>query len=283
MISVIVATYNRADKLPTLLDSFLCAQDSLSVAPQLIIVDNNSNDNTQKIVVSYKDKIENLTLLYEPKQGLSNARNCGIASAEHDILAFTDDDCQISAEWMQGIASAFEKNIELSILCGAALSESHESSKVGTREQTYSSKISSLKDVLEFSIGCNLSIHKRVIEKVGNFDPTLGKGAKHQAAEDIDLVYRAVSEGSRAQYDPNVVIYHKHKRETAEEIDRVQAQYAIGRGAFYMKNIMGRDTNSLRGLYWETRSALSGLFSSRESRKLLSNLYTGAFRRLIHQ
>jgi len=98
-ISVIICTYNRSNSLA---DTLLCLtkQTYESENWELIVVDNNSNDNTKEIISELSKQLPNLTYKFEPQQGLSYARNLGINSAKGEIIAFTDDDVLPEKDWL---------------------------------------------------------------------------------------------------------------------------------------------------------------------------------------
>ena len=101
-ISVIICTYNRSNSLA---DTLCClAKQSYNIQSwELIVVDNNSDDNTKEIVGQYSRKLPNLTYKFESQQGLSYARNLGINSAHGDIIVFTDDDVLPDDDWLEKI------------------------------------------------------------------------------------------------------------------------------------------------------------------------------------
>ncbi|MDD1613734.1 MAG: glycosyltransferase family 2 protein, partial [Methylococcaceae bacterium] len=98
-ISVIICTYNRANSLADTLHC-LTKQSYETANWELIVVDNNSNDNTKEIISEYSKKLPNLIYKFEPQQGLSFARNLGIHSAHGAIIAFTDDDVLPEFDWL---------------------------------------------------------------------------------------------------------------------------------------------------------------------------------------
>ena len=95
-ISLIVATYKRAEQLLVTLSS-VAAQQTAPQRWECIIVDNNSTDDTRQRAASFIAEHPDLNIRYhfEPQQGLSHARNAGIAIAQGDIIAFVDDDERI--------------------------------------------------------------------------------------------------------------------------------------------------------------------------------------------
>lgn len=96
--SVIIATYNRADELPRTLESLkkLEADEPWEV----IVVDNNSSDNTREVVEGVKSFPVPLRYIFEKEQGRSAALNAGIRAAQGEILAVTDDDVRVDPHWL---------------------------------------------------------------------------------------------------------------------------------------------------------------------------------------
>src|SRR5271155_3053548 len=101
-LSVIVCTRNRSHTITACLDSIAAA---LSVAApikaEIVVVDNASTDDTSDIVKAWATACAfPVRLLFEPNKGLAVARNCGVSGSQGDLLAFTDDDCRLSLEYI---------------------------------------------------------------------------------------------------------------------------------------------------------------------------------------
>ena len=76
------------------------------------MVDNNSTDQTRQVVQNLQRRYpELIRYVFEPKQGISNARNSGIAVAKGQILAFLDDDCEPEPGWAEQLATAYRTNV----------------------------------------------------------------------------------------------------------------------------------------------------------------------------
>jgi glycosyltransferase involved in cell wall biosynthesis len=86
------------------------------------VVDNNSTDETREIThrVIGEDPGK-FRYIFEPKQGLSYARNAGIASARAEIIAFTDDDVRVSTSWVSRIKAGFAAEPSADFLGGKVL------------------------------------------------------------------------------------------------------------------------------------------------------------------
>lgn len=118
-LSVVVCTYNRSALLEKTLRSFPGVEAGFPV--ELIIVDNNSSDDTREVVQSCRGVLEDkfaVSYVFEPVQGLSAARNSGVTAAKGDIIAFIDDDAVPCREWLTSIRDFFVANTEADALGG---------------------------------------------------------------------------------------------------------------------------------------------------------------------
>ena len=107
-LTIAICTYNRAHILPRVLTSLL-QQTVSSENYFVLIVNNNSTDNTQETAVSFKDKFTNIRIILEKNQGLSHARNRALKECQTDWLAFLDDDAKAHPDWIETIARTIKK------------------------------------------------------------------------------------------------------------------------------------------------------------------------------
>ena len=78
---------------------------------EVIVVDNNSSDNTRKVVEDFVRSSElNIRYVFEGKQGHSHARNTGVKEAKGEIIAFTDDDVIVEKSWIHNIDRIFKED-----------------------------------------------------------------------------------------------------------------------------------------------------------------------------
>ena len=116
-LSVIVPTYRRLGLLIRTLHSLL-SQHAPGVRYEVLVVDNNSGDNTRAVVEASAYKRRNVRYLFEPRQGVSHARNTGIDAARAPLIAFIDDDVEASRNWVAAIKDAFDSHPEIDCLGG---------------------------------------------------------------------------------------------------------------------------------------------------------------------
>lgn len=100
LLHVVICTYNRAHLLKHTLDS-LARQDAPPDLWRVLVVDNNCTDNTRAVVEAFKDNIRDLTIVTEPRQGLTEARQRGFRATTAPWVAFVDDDCVLHESWVR--------------------------------------------------------------------------------------------------------------------------------------------------------------------------------------
>ena len=120
-VSVVISTYNRCTLLARALES-LQNQDTADVSYEILVVDNNSTDETRAVTQRMINATPGrLRYVFESKQGLSYARNAGIASARAKIIAFTDDDVRVANNWVSRIKAGFAAEPSVDFLGGKVL------------------------------------------------------------------------------------------------------------------------------------------------------------------
>lgn len=116
-ISVVVVTFNRAEMLKEILSSLA---EQIRCPDEVIIVDNNSTDNTKEIVDSFRGSI-NIIYVLERGVSIASARNAGVKMASGDIVAFTDDDCVADKEWLYYLEMNFLRDPSIGMVGGEIL------------------------------------------------------------------------------------------------------------------------------------------------------------------
>lgn len=107
-IDVILPTYNRADILPRAIDSFLAATLPDHAETHLVVLDNNSTDNTRALVQSYTDRHPTrIHYLFVEPQGVRHALQAATDHSTAEVVARFDDDEELQHDWLQVLARNF--------------------------------------------------------------------------------------------------------------------------------------------------------------------------------
>ena len=211
-VSVVLSTFNRAQVLGPALDALL-GQHSSAPEYEVIVVDNNSTDATPSIVQSRLTGGRGgprLRYVFEPRQGLSNARNAGIASARSGLVAFTDDDVRVRPDWVRVIKESFDARPDVACVSGpvlpiwespppAWLTSRHWLGPLALQDYGNESFLLDRKTPLSLA-GANLAFRIQVFDRIGPFSPAYAR------AEDSELLLRFWGHGYRAAYVPAMII-----------------------------------------------------------------------------
>jgi len=257
MISVVIATRNRADALARCLESF-AGMAADGTVWELVVVDNGSTDGTGAAIDGFAARSPApVRRLFEARPGVSAARNRGIAAARHSVIAFTDDDCIVDPPWLGAIAAAFAGAAAPDLVGGRVDLHDPRDMPVAIRPFDAPAEIDGFDSVRSHLIGCNFAASRRLLDRIGGFDESFGPGSWSLAGEDLELFCRAVHAGCRAVYDPSVRVRHGHGRRDPAEIARLGRSYARGCGAALGKRIRAGQAQLWRPAYWEFRGLLA--------------------------
>lgn len=217
-ISCVICSYNRERYIAGAIESLV--NQTLSPADyEIIIIDNNSTDNTANICASLLEKhsaTHNIYYFVEKKQGLSHARNRGIDEAKSGLICYIDDDAIAEADFLENIVKFFEQKPEAAGVGGKIIPRYVDGkpdwmnhfmeglvSKVDNGENVFQY------DGRKFPIGCNMTYQKSWLEKIGRFDPDLGrKGNSGEASEEKDVFMKIFAKGGKVFYLPNAGVEH---------------------------------------------------------------------------
>lgn len=218
-LDVIVPTYNRQEMLKRTLDSLLAARvpDGLSV--RVTVVDNNSKDETRRVVEDYMERYgaARVSYLLEKEQGRSPALNAGIRATDGDLVGTIDDDEEIDAGWYEQAYEAFSGG-EVDFIGGPCAprwgAERPEWFPLSYRGVVGwvegGDKVCPFDDNYPgILMGGNAVLRRSVLDKVGLYTTALGRTDKHLlSCEDEEMYRRLRDAGARGLYLPGLIIYH---------------------------------------------------------------------------
>lgn len=225
-LSVLICTYNRARLLEQTLDTLQRATAPAGCKVDVIIVDNNSTDDTRDVVrrVAAMGPFP-VTYLVERQQGKGFALNTGLTVAHGDIVALTDDDVLPAKNWLVGIVENFRTH-DVVFVFGKVLPRWEvppppEMLTVRARDiwgplalidygdqpVRYDSESFGKR---RLPVGANLALRRQAIEQVGGWRTDLGRVDNTLiAGEDRELCVRLYQAGLYSGvYDPSVMVKH---------------------------------------------------------------------------
>jgi len=221
LVSVIVPVYNDAKRIKICVEKLL-NQSYPQDKYEIIIIDNNSSDNTVNVIKRYPVKI-----LFEKNiQSSYAARNKGIKEAKGEIIAFTDSDCQPTEDWIKN-------GVEAMFLEGAGLIGGKVSFIFSDQKDPFEiyDSIKNMQQKDKVSKGhaatANLFVRKNIFEKMGFFPENVKSGG------DVDWTSRAVSKGFYLIYKNTVRVFHPTRKKN--ELLRKQLRIGYGQAPLLIK------------------------------------------------
>lgn len=234
-LSVVVCTRNRAEGLQRCLNAIRQA-DFAATNAELVLVNNASTDSTQSLLEAFAaSESFPVTVIQEPKPGLSNARNAGLAATTGEVVSFTDDDCYVEKDYCTAVIQAFRTHPDIDYFGGRIL-------RFDPTDSLYACEHSETFFAIEAGSfipagliqGANMGFTRRLLNKVGLYDPDMGAGTRFRC-EDVDYIARCSIAGFRGAHVPQVVVWHHHGRKEGPELEALKRENDYARGAYYAK------------------------------------------------
>jgi GT2 family glycosyltransferase len=252
-LSLVVCTRNRVAQLSECLQVL----ERLLPGPswELIVVDNGSSDETPKFLKQYSGSLP-LQVVREPRPGLGGARNRGWRAAQGELIAFTDDDCYPSPDFLRAIAAAFAESDAIGFVGGPVMLydplDVHMSIKESLAYETFPASSFIPAGAIH---GANFAFRRSTLEMIDGFDELFGAGAPFFSAEDTDALGRALAAGWTGVYNPRIVVTHNHGRRGGGDVALLARHYSRGRGAYYAKALLNsrQRYTYAKSWYWAVR------------------------------
>jgi glucosyl-dolichyl phosphate glucuronosyltransferase len=184
---------------------------------ELLIVDNNSKDQTRHVVEEFVRRFPTrCRYIFEPRQGKSYALNTGIREAREEILAFVDDDVAVDTKWLENLSAVFQ--CEQWAGAGGRVLPEHNftppawlsvEGKYALAPLAIFSLGTQPEELLEPPFGTNMAFRAEVFTKVGGFRTDLGPRPDSEIrGEDTEFGMRVLAAGYRLWYEPSAIVYH---------------------------------------------------------------------------
>ena len=200
-VAIIIPAYNEEETIEKCLDSCL---DQTSPADEIIIVNNNSTDDTVNIVKRYQRNNPDhvIRLLNEKEQGIIAARNHGFNAAKSDVMGRIDSDSTISPTWVEAVRATFaDENVAAAT--GPVQYYDMPMQDLGLKvDEKIRNALHNMAKDHRFLFGSNMAMRRSVwqqIRQFSNLDPN------DELHEDIDLALTLFENGFEVTYDPKMV------------------------------------------------------------------------------
>jgi GT2 family glycosyltransferase len=246
LVSLVVATYDRPADLRACLRSLVAQMTDRPT--EIIVVDNHpASELTPPVVAEFPS----VRLLRETRQGLSYARNAGIAASAGAIVVATDDDVVMQADWLEKLLAPFARD-DVMIVTGNVLPAELETRaqqlfehygglgrgfvRVEAGGDWFGSWYQEAVPTWQLGATANAAFRTTIFThpRIGMLDPALGAGSPTGCSEDTDLFYRVLAAGFTIVYEPAAYVWHHHRRDMRALRRQIYA-YSKGHVAYHVK------------------------------------------------
>lgn len=207
-VDVIVATRNRPDDFSRLLPTVVQqTHDDF----RFLVVDQSDDPAPNAAAIRALDDAR-LEHLVHAQKGKSRALNLALSQSSAPIVAFTDDDCTLPADWLATAVRLMHEQPEVGVLFGNLTPAPHDSERwfipaiQFERPRVHRGPLLWSRGLL--GMGANMIIRRSVLETIGYFDEDLGPGGPHFTGEEVELTYRALQHGFRVEQHPALRVMH---------------------------------------------------------------------------
>lgn len=228
--SIIIPSYNRPQQLQQCLGSLTrlsYPKDKFEV----IVVDDGSPEKVAGIVEPFAGPLD-IHLLRQENAGPASARNNGAQRARGHYLAFIDDDCQPSADWLDQMAGQLRKTPDR--LLGGKTVNILERNLFSSASQFIVDIVydhyNQRPDEARFFASNNMIVPKGIYLDIGGF-PTSFRRA---GGEDRELCDRWLWKGYKMSFVEKAIVYHAHDLSL---MSYCKQHFAYGIGAYYYHRI----------------------------------------------
>lgn len=211
IVSVVVPTYNRCDRLRRVLGA-LAVQTLPRHSFEVIVVSDGSTDGTDEYLCSGQTPLEVVSVT-QPNSGPGPARNAGVERARGDLVVFVDDDVVAEPDLVEQHVRSHEQDGGPLVVMGPMLTPADFTPTAWIRweqdklEQQYDAmKRGDWQATFRQFYTGNASLPRALVHEVGGFD------GRFRRAEDVELSYRLHEAGCRFEFNPNAVGWHYAER-----------------------------------------------------------------------
>ena len=221
-ITIIIPAYNCCKTILQTIEA-VKKQEGLIEPPEIIIVDDGSNDKTLEVLNQIKD----IKVLSQHNSGPASARNNGAKASTGDILVFTDSDTVPHKDWLKNLTEPFE-NPDIVATTGTYSIENCESKLASLIQYEIENKHSKYNDYVAFGGSYNLAIRRDLFFSIGGFNEEY----KSASSEDVDISYKILNRGYKIKFVKSAIVGHFHPESLIKYL-KTQFKHGFWRAKLY--------------------------------------------------
>jgi L-malate glycosyltransferase len=241
MLTVLLATRNRADILRNVLEAY-CRLEAPSGGWKLVVADNGSTDATSKVITAFASRLP-LSSVYEPRLGKNSALNAGLELIEGDLTVLTDDDAFPHEDWLVQLRKAADEQSAYAMFGGVVVPRWETPPPAWTQwidlGPVFTITPTSMREGELTSVtmvqGPNMAIRASLFQTGLRFDSSIGPcGSSYPMGSETEILLRLGRQGYRAWHVRNAVVEHWVRSEQLSKAWVLRRATRYGRGWYRM-------------------------------------------------
>lgn len=233
-VSIVIPVFNKSHFTDQCLHSIFSSINSTQF--EVIIIDNNSNDNTHEIIEKYTTQFNNISYLRNNVNlGFAKANNLGVEKSKNDIILLLNNDTVVTDGWIDNLLKPISEDKTVGAVSAKLLFEDNTIQHAGVvvikdmqfgdplvarhihyKKDKNSPEVNEIMEYQALTAAC-LLIRKSAFLEVNGFDEEYWNGY-----EDVDLCFKLRERGYKLVYQPNSIVYHFESQSGAERFTKVK-------------------------------------------------------------
>lgn len=211
LLSVVIVNYNGKSLLGDCLAS-LCAQDYPEEKMEIVVVDNGSNDDSEKFIATFYPRVK---IIKNDVNNYCKANNMGIKKAKGEFVVLLNNDTRLTPTWLKEMLYVMRRHTSAGAACGKILFADGKIQGAGHIalphfywadrgfKEEDKGQYDTIEDINSIS-HCAALFRKKCLHDVGPLDEDF-----IMYLEDVDMSLRTSAKGWKLLYVPTGVAYHK--------------------------------------------------------------------------
>ncbi|MCP1677140.1 glycosyltransferase involved in cell wall biosynthesis [Natronocella acetinitrilica] len=286
MQDVVLATYNGERTLPLTLER-MASLEGPKGGWRLIVVDNNSRDNTKDIVNRHQARL-NILYLFCPTQGKNNALNMALEHVQSDLIIFTDDDVLPAPRWLHHYQKNASAHEQYDVFGGPILPfwmsapdiDYERAIPIGPAYALTPPDLATGPVQPDKIWGANMAVRRHLFDHGLRFNPNVGPApGQYMMGSETELLRRLAATGTRAWFDTEAHLQHIIRPEQMTRRWLIGRALRFGRSLEAIKRQRGEPPASRKLPRWMLRKIITerllsdGNFLLRNKERALSHAW----------
>lgn len=232
--SIAIVTRNRAEHLAATLDSLRQVVVPAGLDCELMVIDNGSTDETSRVLELFERDGISVRHVFESKRGKSAGMNRAFIEARGDFILSADDDVRFPADWIGGMLKPMVDAGADAVAGGVVLAPDLLRPWMTSMHHAWLAETCWLdRGNPQSYVGANMAIARHVLDRVPNYDSSLGPGALGYC-DDVLFSSQLIRAGYRIADGLNVCVIHHPEKDRLTRKAWLDAAWSRGLSQAYV-------------------------------------------------